>query len=107
MTGRRRTNKADAKPTWTSLVEKALVESDDFMNMEQIVAATRASINQVSAALSHLAKRKAVEPVVGGNDKLWWFATPDTDDRSKKVEQRVPEEKGTRNRRKRATKETT
>jgi hypothetical protein len=40
---------------------------------------------------------KAAE-CVEGNGKLWWFATPGSDTRCRQVLERVPEEKGTRNR---------
>lgn len=89
---------ADKRPTWTSLVFEALVRANDFASVPMLMAATRGTVNQVTAALSHLAKRHAVESVVGPDGKLWWFATPDYDDRIRVVEERVPEEPGNRRR---------
>lgn len=94
----RRLNKA---PTWTSLVEQALIEADDFMSLDQIEMAIGASLNQATAALHHLQHHRAVDAVEGGG-RLWWFATPADDNRLRKVHERVPEEPGTRKRRRKA-----
>lgn len=87
---------ADKKPTWTSLVLDALISADDFMSVPMLMAATSANFGQATAALHHLAKCKAAESVVGGDGKLWWFATPSCDCRQYAVEERAPEEPGTR-----------
>lgn len=84
--------------TWTSRVHDALRAADDFRSFEQLLAATGANRNQLSAALFHLHKRKVVESIESGG-KLWWFITGD-DDRLVIVEQRTPEEPGTRRRKK-------
>ena len=84
------------KPTWTSLVLDALISADDFMSVPMLMAATSANFGQATAALHHLAKCKAAEAVVGGDGKLWWFATPSCDCRQYTVEERAPEEPGTR-----------
>lgn len=99
--------KADAKPTWTSLVLGALTKADDFLSLDQLMAATGANMNQVTASLHHLSKRHAVESVVGGDGKLWWFATPASDDRTKVVEQRIREPEGNRTRGRRVVKQKT
>lgn len=101
---RRKSNRADQVPTWTCKTAAALAAQDDFMSMEQLRAATGASVCQMSATLHHLSKRRAVESVRGGDGKLWWFATPETDDRMRPVEQRVVEPKGNRVRRVRINK---
>ena len=95
----RRRNKAEAKPTWTSLVLDALVAADDFLSMQQINVLTGAKGGQASAALHHMLLHKVVDCVQGSDGKLWWFATPQNDDRLKVLELRVPEEVGSRNRR--------
>lgn len=92
--------KADKRPTWTALVLKALVDADDFMNLSQIMEVTKATSRQASAAVCHLQKYKVIESVVGNDHKLWWFATPEYDSRLRHLEERVPEEKGNRTRRK-------
>lgn len=66
--------------TTTRLVLETLVARDDFMNLGQLATATGRERNQVSAALIHLHKSKAVDNVVVG-EELWWCATPDTDQR--------------------------
>ena len=94
--------RADRHPTWTSLVLEALERADDFLSMEHLLTASGAeNTNQVSAALHHLAKYGAVESVVGGDGKLWWFATG-VDNRMKIVEERAREPKGNRHRRRSA-----
>lgn len=95
---------ADKKPTWTSLVLDALVHSDDFMSVPMTMEATKANANQTAAALHHLAKCNAVESVVGGDGNLWWFATPGCDCRQRILEERAPEEPGTRCRKRSAGK---
>jgi chromosome segregation and condensation protein ScpB len=90
--------RGDKRPTWTSLVEAALVTADDFMSVEQLMAVTGGTVNQVTAALHHLQLHHAAEVVEGGG-RLWWFATPSTDTRSRVVEERRPEKPGTRRRR--------
>lgn len=91
-------NKADRKPTVTKLVLDALQVCDDFLSLELLRAATGANNNQITAALHHLQKRKAVDCVVGPDDLLWWFATGE-DDRQRIVEERVAEPPGNRTRR--------
>jgi len=89
---------ADRRPTWTSLVLDALVKSDDFLSLSGVMARTGATVNRATAALHHLGKFRVVEYVVGGDGKLWWFATPEQDSRLRHVDERVPEEPGTRRR---------
>lgn len=96
----KRQAKTDKKPTWVSLVFDTLVHADDFMSVHMLMVSTKANIGQATAALHHLAKCKAVESVVGGDRNLWWFATPGCDCRQRILEERTPEEPGTRCRRK-------
>jgi len=86
----------DKKPTWTCRVMETLTGREDFMTAAQLRAALGCNINQMSAALIHLRRRQAIDCVVEPNGVAWWFATPETDDRSKHVDERVPEEKGSR-----------
>lgn len=96
---KKRSDRKEAKkPTWTSLILDTLVQSDDFMSVPQLMAATGANSGQATAALHHLFKFKAVESVASGGN-LWWFATPELDQRMFILEERVPEEPGTRCRR--------
>lgn len=88
----------DKQPTCVSRVEQAMVEADDFVKLRGLMTATKLTLNQVSASLSHLHKYRAVD-CLESPDGLWWFLTPDTDRRSKKVEERRPEDKPRRTRR--------
>lgn len=88
--------KGTPKPTWTSLVLDALVKADDFMTVPQLREAVKAPANGagnglVSATIFWLAKHRAVDSVeVDG--RLWWFATPGDDRRTKHLLERVPED---------------
>ena len=93
---------ADKKPTWVHLVSQAMVEYDDFMTAYDLIAATGGTINQVSAALSHLRKCKAAD-CLAVEGQLFWFDTSGSDTRLKTVDERVPEEPGTRRRASRRT----
>lgn len=90
-------------PTWTSLTLAALVRADDFRTAAQLRVEIGASSTQLSAALIHLRRRKAVDFVEAG-DALWWFATPETDDRSCKRDERTPESRPRRPRKPRRQK---
>lgn len=90
------------QPTWTSLVLAALVKADDFMSADMLRAVIPGlTNNRYTASIHHLRKRRAIDSVEG-DGRLWWFATPHTDDRTFHQEQRIPEEqkrkRGTRKR---------
>lgn len=91
----RRTNRNPPKPTWTSLVMEYLQKADDFMTTDSIRKAVGGDFNQINAALSHLRKNRAVDFMVDRN-VTYWFATPGEDQRSKTLDQRRPEDPGTR-----------
>lgn len=80
------------QPTATTLVLEALIRADDFRTSRQLQAELQLDTNHVSAALCHLAKHKAVE-FVEADSSLWWFATPETDTRSRVVDERAPEDR--------------
>ena len=94
-------NKADRKPTCVSLVYAHLVAADDFCDMQTLIKVSGYSKHVTEVAIQHLVMHKAVDSVKGGDGKLWWFATPDTDNRACHVDLRVPEGPGTRPRRSR------
>src|SRR4051812_36426811 len=96
MTARRPSRAADRRPTWTSLVVRALAERDDFANFEQLRAATGASPKQLSATLFHLKNVHAVD-ALECEGHLWWFLTG-ADDRTRPLDERVPELPGNRTR---------
>ena len=95
--------RAQKEPTSTALVEEALRASDDFMSVDMLVAATGRSRNQVGAACHHLRRFLVVDVVVNPDGRGWWFAMPhDGDTRSRVVEERTPESRPRRQRRRKA-----
>jgi hypothetical protein len=92
------------KPTWTSLTVEAMRLADDFMSLEQLMVATGANGNQMRATLHWLQKAKVVDNVVSAGG-LYWFLTGE-DSRETTVDERTPEEPGTRRRRGRKPRET-
>jgi hypothetical protein len=83
--------------THTYRVYQALLNTQqDFMNVAQLVKATGSNFNQVSAALFSLRKFQAVDVVIENDGVGWWFATPETDLRSRHVQERRVEEPGHR-----------
>lgn len=96
-------NRADAKPTWTKLVLDALVDMDDFVTATELRILTGGNVGQVTAALAHLRAMHAVsaESVDG---VLYWFATPGEDERTRQLDERVPEDRPRKPRRARVVK---
>lgn len=89
-----RPSRRDKRPTYTHLVLEALVHwPSDFAALRQLVQATGANVHQVSAALHHLRKRRAVDVVIESNGDGFWYATPEEDDRLRTLEERTPEER--------------
>lgn len=72
--------------------------ADDFVSTDMIRAATGFDFNRIGATLCHFKKYKAADCLPSG-DQLWWYLTPESDTRTKHVDERVPEEKGNRTRR--------
>lgn len=96
-----RYTKADRRPTWTHLVLDRLITADDFMTAKQLqLAVGSQNLDQITAALAHLREHRAVDSTQSGGH-LWWFATPDGDNRTRQVHERVEEPKGNRGRVKR------
>ena len=94
--------KHSQEPSCVSLVFGVLVGSDDFKTVQQLKDETRCNMNQVLAALCHLKMHKAVEMITSGHD-TFWFATPDSDNRTKTLETRKIEDKPRKKRRVRKT----
>ena len=80
-----------AQPTWTSLVLEYLTKSDDFRNCTMIREATGANQGQVSAACHHLRRRRAIDVIIDKDGVGWWYPTPETDNRTYTVVERMPE----------------
>ena len=67
-------------PTYVSLVLEYLVKVDDFTHIHAIVNETTISISLVRRALLHLKHHHAVD-AVDAQGVLYWFATPESDNR--------------------------
>ena len=87
------------EPTFTSIIEGWLAKQDDFRTVKEIMEGTGVNQNRVCATLSHGKKYKAIDFMVD-NGVTYWFSTPDTDMRTKHVEEKVREEPGSRRARK-------
>jgi hypothetical protein len=84
-------------PTATSRIYQALLDRpEDFMSVRQLMAATGCTYNQTTAALFQLRRYQAADVVIEASGSGWWFATPDTDLRSRTVDERRVEEPGSR-----------
>lgn len=68
----------------TSLVEQALTQAQDFMTVPQIAAAVNLPSASIMTALRWLVKAKAADSLESGG-RLYFFITPETDTRTKKV----------------------
>lgn len=86
--------------TWTSVTEDTLRIMDDFLSMQQIVALTGGASNQISAALYSLKMYLVVDCVIS-EGQLFWFLTG-LDTRVRVVEERTPEDKPRKTRRRKA-----
>jgi hypothetical protein len=91
------------QPTHTRKVLEFLIKTDDFATVAQVMLGTGSSYNQVAATLHHLRNRHAID-CLAADGQLWWYATPENDNRMRKVAEREPEPPGNRNRRKRVKK---
>lgn len=80
------------EPTNTTLVLNYLIESNDYITAREVMQQLRLSSNRTTAALHHLYKYRAVD-FIEVKGRLWWFATPQTDARSRRVDLRRLEEK--------------
>ena len=94
-------------PTHAHLILTALAHlPQDFASTQDLINATGSSYNQATAALFHLRKRGAIDVVIEHDGTAWWFATPGSDDRTRTLEERTPEEQPRNRRRTRITKVT-
>lgn len=87
--------------TSTTLVEEALRRADDFCTMRQLVLATGRNSNQVSAALYMLRKYRAAE-CMDVEGTLWWYLTPDSDQRTYTIAEKTEETKPRKPRKRKA-----
>ncbi len=82
--------------TYTSLVQECLKERNDFMSYSEIfdyVKKTRSEVKlaNISAACFHLKKHKVIDFVIDCDGEVFWFFTPETDDRLRTINERVQE----------------
>jgi hypothetical protein len=66
--------------TTTSLVLDALREADDFMSSRMLMAKTKRTYSQVTAACFWLRKARCIDVVVNPDGQAWWFALPPESD---------------------------
>lgn len=93
--------KAHKETTCTTLVLEALRAADDFLSRSALVRATGRSYNQVDASTHWLRKRHAIDCVVEPDGRAWWYALPpENDNRSYHVDERTPEDRPRRSRKK-------
>ena len=69
------------RPTDVSVILAYLVGLDDFASKAMVMAETKIPDDHVRPALAHLAKHKCIDCVIVNENELWWFATPERDDR--------------------------
>lgn len=77
--------------SFTCRVFTCLKEADDFLTLRQLSTRSGVSTTRASAALHHLFNRKAVNCLAEDNT-LYWYATPDEDDRSRTYDERTDKE---------------
>jgi len=88
------------EPTHTTKVLNWLRDRDDFATWQQVMDAIKSNRNQTAAALFHLRKRRCIDCIIEPDGVAWWFALPpEEDNRSRHLDERVPESRP-RNRRK-------
>lgn len=81
--------KRSTKETCTSKVLRVLVAADDFRTGAQLCEELpEEPRTRVSAALCHLFGRKAINYIESDNT-LWWYPTPETDNRREIQSERV------------------
>lgn len=79
------------RDTDTFKVETVLLEADDFVRLDAIAAKSGLPRNKARCALTHLRYHKAVDSIESSG-ALYWFLTPDTDNRTSKRTNRKVEE---------------
>jgi len=81
--------------TTTTRVLRVLREADEFMTVDQLIAATRRTRNQVWAAVIHLRDRHAIGVIAqqerSATISYWYVLPPEQDARTKTVEERALE----------------
>lgn len=88
--------KRDQEPTLISRIEDAFAKADDFLTVRQLAAATGIYSNTIASILSTMRVKYQAFDCVEQDKSLWWYPTPETDKRLKRVAARVPEEAGHR-----------
>jgi hypothetical protein len=93
--------KKHKEPTAVSLVFAALVRADDFRTAQQVQAESGVNSRRVNSSLHMLRTYKAAQ-CMESDGQLWWYATPQDDTRMKTFDERTPEVKPRKSRKKRA-----
>jgi hypothetical protein len=77
---------ANVETSYTKKVFDFLCAHDDFIRMKDIAAATGLDTRQLRQTLPWLRKCKAIDSVESGG-VLYWYATPDTDQRMRTIDE--------------------
>lgn len=88
--------KATQEPTLISRIEEALAKADDFLTAKMIAEQTGIHSSRVLGILNSMRIYYKAFDCIEQDKALWWFATPETDKRTKHVAMRVPEGPGHR-----------
>lgn len=82
---------ASVEPSFTSIVLAALVAADDFVSATDLATLTGLTTGNCRTALTYLRDVHAVDSVDSAG-RLYWFATPDADQRTRAIDARKRED---------------
>ena len=82
---------ASVEPSFTQIVLAALIAADDFLSLEALQRETGLTTKSLRTALPYLRDVRAVDSVESGG-RLFWFATPESDQRQRQIAERKRED---------------
>lgn len=74
--------------TTTSAVVDHMQRADDFLTVRELMQLTGDNLHRVTAALAWLKRAKAVDSIKS-DGRLYWYSTPETDQRTRVLEEVV------------------
>ena len=83
------------RTTYTKMILDYLISLDDYATKAMIVAAVKLKQDQVAITLHDLKRHHAIE-AMEADGKLWFYATPEYDDRQRKLDEIKEDIKRTR-----------
>lgn len=87
---------APVEPSHTSVVLKALIAADDYVNLSTLSRLTKLKKDILRPTIKHLRKYNAVDSVES-DGQLYWYATPALDTRSWTQEEHRKEDEPRKN----------